>query len=278
VEFHWQAPASYENDGAVRPVFRRPGGIYSMSDELAQLTHSFLDAKARSATTRRMYGTTLRHFQDFCSDLQSALDPATVTAFLAYEATHLKTSTLRERRAALSSFFNWAYREQHISSNPMMHVMLIPSGGVFHKTSVRSTVEAVLMLIPHHQCDDRLLFRLMAETGLRLAEIASLSVEDFDLTHRHLYTPRGQEAQRRIFLDNPEVVDEIQNYLKARSLRSGCLFDAEKMRTAGQRWSEYCEAAGVICTLTALRHVHRQELIAQGAELSTRVRRGRPRR
>ncbi|MGH3780096.1 MAG: tyrosine-type recombinase/integrase [Pseudonocardiaceae bacterium] len=77
---------------------------------------------------------------------------------------------------------------------------------------------------------DRLLFRLIYTTGMRIGEALSIEIDDLDLTRddEHV-TILGKGGRRRtVLLDDPSVVAMLRRYLRARGYRHGPLFRAEK--------------------------------------------------
>jgi integrase len=140
-------------------------------------------------------------------------------------------------------------------------------------------VEAILKVIPTAQRRDRLLFRLIFETGLRVSEALGVHLEDLDLTadDEHLNV-LGKGGQRRtVLLDDANLVRQLRAYLKQTGYRHGPLFRAEKNSRGGplryqsvqERWARYCARAGVSCTLHQLRHTHATELVNGGVGLAT---------
>ena len=143
----------------------------------------------------------------------------------------------------------------------------------------REPVEAILKVIPTAQQRDRLLFRLIFETGLRVSEALGVHLEDLDLTadDEHL-SVLGKGGQRRtVLLDDANLVRQLRAYLKQTGYRHGPLFRAEKNSRGGplryqsvqERWVGYCDRAGVSCTLHQLRHTHATELVNGGVGLAT---------
>ena len=143
----------------------------------------------------------------------------------------------------------------------------------------RDQIERILTTIPAKFLRDRLFFRLLLETGLRVSEGLSLYVEDLDLSldNEHL-TVVGKGGRRRtVLLDDPYLVKLLRAYLKRTDYKHGPLFRAEKNGRGGllryqsmqERWDHYCSLAGVTCTLHQLRHSHATELINGGVSLPT---------
>ena len=113
----------------------------------------------------------------------------------------------------------------------------------------RGSVEAILKVIPTAQRRDRLLFRLIFETGLRVSERWG-HLEDLDLTadDEHLNVV-GKGGQRRmVLLDDATLVRQLRTYLKQTGYRHGPLFRAEKngqvARCGTNRCTNRCRSGG----------------------------------
>lgn len=143
----------------------------------------------------------------------------------------------------------------------------------------RDSIEKVLTAIPATQLRDRLLFRLLFETGLRIAEALALHIDDLDLTqnNEHLYIVGKGGHQRLLLLDDPALLKQMRQYLTKTGYKQGPLFRASKNGHGGplryqsvqEKWAAYCAKAGVHCTLHQLRHSHATELINAGVSLAT---------
>src|SRR6202043_1446797 len=93
----------------------------------------------------------------------------------------------------------------------------------------------IFKAIPASHLRDKLFFRLLAETGLRVSEGLSLYVEDLDLSldNEHL-TIVGKGGKRRtILLDDSRLVQQLRVYLKHTGYKYGPLFRAEKNGRGG---------------------------------------------
>lgn len=143
----------------------------------------------------------------------------------------------------------------------------------------RDKIEGILEVIPARFLRDRLFFRLLLETGLRVSEGLSLYIEDLDLSldNEHLTVVGKGNKRRTILLDDPRLVQQLRTYLKRMGYKHGPLFRAEKNGRGGplryqsmqERWNSYCSQASVVCTLHQLRHSHATELISGGVSLPT---------
>ena len=249
--------------------------------ELQTLVDEFLADLAyinRSAHTVRGYAKDLRELVAFHQSSPQQLDAKTLRDFGARH-THLAPATRARKQAAVSSFLMWAYRHDRIDSNPMLKLERVHRTPRKPRPLSRESIEAVLATIPTTQRRDRVLFRLIFETGLRIGEALPIHVEDLDLSrdNERLAVMGKGKQQRTILLDDPRLLRELRAYLKQTGYQHGFLFRALKNGDGGalryqsiqQRWAHYCETAGVSCTIHQLRHSHATEMVNGGVSLGT---------
>ena len=232
----------------------------------------------RSRHTCRAYATDLAQFSAFYRGPVGGITAEVIRGFGA-TLERLGPASRARKQAALASFLDWARRQGHVASDPMALVERVRPDPPRPRSVGREPVEAILTIIPAAQRRDRLLFRLIFETGLRVSEALGLHLEDLDLTadDEHLNV-LGKGGQRRtVLLDDAHLVRQLRAYLKQTGYRHGPLFRAEKNGRGGplryqsvqERWVGYCAQAGVSCTLHQLRHTHATELVNGGVSLAT---------
>lgn len=231
-----------------------------------------------SPHTLRAYAADLYRLAAFYNGPPGTIGVEDLRSFLETLA-HLKPATRARKQAALNSFFTWAYRQQLIPANPMARIDPVKREEPAIRALTRAEVEQILALIPRRQRRDRLLFRLLFETGIRVGEALKLYVEDLDLTQddEHVHVLGKGRRRRTVLLDDRRLVRQLRVYLKQTGYRHGPLFRAHKNGRGGplryqsvhQRWQQYCQEAGVACTLHQLRHTHATELVNDGVSLAT---------
>ena len=252
-----------------------------MNAQLQALVDEFLADLAyinRSDHTIRGYARDLRELIAFHQGSLEQLDAAALRDFGARH-THLAPATRARKQAAVSSLLTWAYRHDRLASNPMLKVDRVHRTPRAPRPLAREPIEIILTAIPTLQRRDRVLFRLIFETGLRIGEALPIHVEDLDLSRdneRLTVVGKGKQ-QRTILLDDPRLLRELRAYLKQTGYQHGLLFRALKNGDGGalryqliqERWANYCEKAGVSCTIHQLRHSHATEMVNGGVSLGT---------
>ena len=247
-------------------------------DELAGVYLQELEHAGRSAHTLRAYRSELARLAAFHPGPARDLDVAVLRRFLATRA-KLTAASRARTHAALASFLAWCYRHDHVDADPMARIQRVRVPEPVPRGLAAGQVEQILAAIPRTQHRDRLLFTLIASTGLRASEALHLYVEDLDLTQddEHLTVTGKGERRRTVLLDDPRLVATLHRYLQRMGYRHGPLFRAEKngrggpisYQSAQRRWAAYTAKAGVAATLHQLRHTHATELVNDGVSLQT---------
>ncbi len=231
-----------------------------------------------SSQTCRAYATDLAQLCAFHQGSVQTITAEVLRKFFGMHS-HLRPATRARKQAAVARFLTWAEQQDLLDSNPMRKIDRVKLDPPQPRGMERDQIERILKAIPAEHLRDRLFFRLLLETGLRVSEGLSLYVEDLDLSldNEHL-TVVGKGGKRRtILLDDPHLVQQLRAYLKRVGYKHGPLFRAEKNGRGGplryqsmqERWDHYCTQAGVTCTLHQLRHSHATELINGGVSLPT---------
>lgn len=247
-------------------------------DELVATFLTDLAHANRSPHTRSAYATDLAQL---CAFYQGPLNAMTAEVLRSFFRTHLHLApaTRARKQAAVARFLTWAHQQELLVTNPMLKIERVKLDPPQPRGRERDQIERILKAIPAACQRDRLFFRLLLETGLRVSEGLALYVEDIDLAldNEHL-TVIGKGGKRRtVLLDDPHLVQQLRTYLKRMGYTYGPLFRAEKNGRGGplryqsmqERWDHYCSQAGVACTLHQLRHTHATELLNGGVSLPT---------
>ena len=252
-----------------------------MSDALQDLIEEYLEELShsnRSAQTVRAYRTDLSRLAAAHPGPLAEVGREALQALAAADA-GLRPATRARRQSAVASFLRWAVRNDFLPGNPMDRVERVRRNPPRARALPREQVERILGRIPPDRRRDRLLFRLIFETGLRVGEALGAHVEDLDLApddERLVVLGKGNR-RRTILLDDPRLVRMLRDFVKKEGLRHGPLFRARingrggplRYQSVQALWARYCRAAGVTCTIHQLRHAHATELVRGGVSLAT---------
>ena len=247
---------------------------------LPVLVADFLDDLARSnrsVHTVRAYRADLAQLAAFHRGRVAGITAEVLRSFL-HTKSHLAPASRARLEASIGCFLRWCYRLEYIESDPMVRLERVRRTPGKPRGLARAHIEKIMAIIPAAQIRDRLLFRLLFETGLRISEALRLRLEELELDpdDEHLVVVGKRQRVRRILLEDPKLLRQLRAYLKATGHRYGLLFRALKNGTGDplcyqsiqERWSAYCAEAGVPCTLHQLRHSHATELVNSGVSLA----------
>jgi integrase len=176
-------------------------------------------------------------------------------------------------------YLGWAYRQDLIDADPSAKSERVRLDPPRPRGLPRGQVETILKVIPPAKKRDRLLFRLIFETGLRVGEALALHIEDLQLAQddERMHVLGKEKRRRTVLLDDPGLVKQLKAYLKSTGYEHGALFRAEKNGTGGnlryqsvqELWVGYCAWDCVSCMLHQLRHAHATELVNGGVDWET---------
>lgn len=225
---------------------------------LADLAHA-----NHSSHTLRAYAADLAQLYAFHQGPVCTVTVEILRTFFEMHA-HLRPATSARKQAAVARFLTWAEQQELLDNNPMRKIdQAKPDPPQPHGVE-RDQIERIIKAIPAEHLRDRLFFRLLLETGLRVSEGLSLYMEDLDLSldNEHL-TVVGKGGKRRtILLDDSRLVQQLR---AEKNGRGGPLH----YQSMQERWDHYCSQTGVACTLHQLRHSHATKLINGGVSLPT---------
>jgi integrase/recombinase XerD len=126
---------------------------------------------------------------------------------------------------------------------------------------------------------DQLLFRLIAELGLRVGEALTLQAGNVDLARddEPLSCSARGGRRRTVLIDGDGLIVQLRTYLRHTVYLRGPLFRAAKngrggplrYQSAHAHWVRYGATGGVDATLHQLRQTHATELVNAGVNLAT---------
>ncbi len=148
------------------------------------------------------------------------VDYSLVSAFAAWRFRNgKKGSTIQRELSSIRSFYEYLVRQQQVSNNPAQEVKAPKAEKPLPKTCDAEQIDQLLKPTQQDnelQLRDLAMFELMYSSGLRLAELASLNLEDIDLTQRQMrVTGKGNKA--RHLPVGKKAVTAVKNWLGLRN-------------------------------------------------------------
>ena len=242
--------------------------------------------KGVSQHTLSAYGTDLRKFSAFASQLQRNLSDADALLINRYLAQRVdRQFSPRSTSRMLSSlrrFYAYLHQQHRIADNPMTQLVNPKIGRSLPKTLSEQDVEALLNapdLSDLIQFRDKAMLELLYASGLRVSELVGLSMQQINLQHG-LVRVTGKGQKERLVPMGEEAAHWLRRYLaEARGqLLGGHLLDvvfpssrAQQMtrQTFWHRIKFYAKVAHIQAELSphTLRHAFATHLLNHGADL-----------
>jgi integrase/recombinase XerC len=182
-----------------------------------------------SAHTLRNYMSDLEQFYDYLCPVGAngdrrfieihQIDHITIREYLAklYREKRKKTSIAR-KLATLRTFFKFLCREQVLELNP---ARLVSSPRLEKKLPKVLSVDDVIRFIETPDTEtvlgkrDRAILELLYATGIRVAELAGINLDDIDFKHESIRV-RGKRRKERIVPFGSKAKEALQDYLGVR--------------------------------------------------------------
>jgi site-specific recombinase XerD len=223
-------------------------GYTTEEQSLKSLVATFLPDLAHenpSPQTCRVYANDLTQLCAFHQGPIQAITADVLRTFFERHA-HLRPATRARKQAAVARVLTWAEQRKMLDSNPLRKIDRVKLDPPQPRGVERSQIECILKAIPPERLRDRLFFRQLTQTGLRVSEGLSFNMEDLvlSLDNEHL-TIIGKVGQMRtVLLDDPRLVQKLRAYLKRMCYKHGPLFRAEKNGRGGPlRYAEHVDEA-----------------------------------
>jgi len=189
---------------------------------------------------------------------------------------HRKPKTITCHLQTIRLFFDYLIEVEGMAiSNPVIRVSIrLPKPLPRHLPDEQ--VDRLFKVITDPR--DRALFMLMLRCGLRVEEVAQLTVEAIDFTRRRLLVLNGKGRKDRVAYLSADVCTALEAYLKRRPSKASRLFLVQKGSLTGQplsvrgiqkRMEYYAQKSQVAASCHHLRHTMATQLLNADAGLAT---------
>jgi site-specific recombinase XerD len=125
---------------------------------------------------------------------------------------------------------------------------------------------------------DRAMFMLMLRCGLRVQEVADLTVDAVDYQRRHIFVSKGKGSKDRVVYVSEDACSALLAYVSKRSAKGKRLFLVQKgpmrgnplsVRGIQKRIESYARKSGLNVSCHRLRHTMATQLLNADAGLAT---------
>jgi len=194
-----------------------------------------------SEHTLRAYMTDLEEFFQIVKKNPKICDHIDIRGYLAFlNRRALRKTSISRKLSAVRSFYSYLHREGIVKKNPAR----LTASPKLPKNLPRSlTVDEVFSLMEAPEGDDFLcrrdkaILELFYSSGLRVAEMSSLNIEDLNLTEC-MVRVCGKGRKERILPIGQKAIKSLKEYVPFRNQRSKMLDNALFLNNRGTRFSD----------------------------------------
>ena len=176
----------------------------------------------------------------------------------------------------LREFYNYLkYEEQVQMENPVKSGTMARVPEPLPKYLKDEEVDRLFKVIKNKR--DRAMFMLMLRCGLRVEEVANLTLRSIDLIRSQIFIFKGKGAKGRVVYISNDAHEAISDYLKSRKLSNAKeVFLVEKgvykekgisVRGIQKRMEYYAQKVGLHVSCHRLRHTMATQLLNADADL-----------
>ena len=134
-------------------------------------------------------------------------------------STGLKSQSINRKCSALKSYFKFLQKLDEIDQSPMQFHRQLKTNPKLVVPLTEKEFQAVIEMYDHSHFEgsrDALILELLYKTGMRLAELLSLTLTAIDRNNRQLQVV-GKRNKTRIIPLLPKVISQIDSYLAHRN-------------------------------------------------------------
>jgi len=236
-----------------------------------------LKRKNFSAQSVKSYLNRLKHFLVWLPVPVEGATPVHVKHYLdTLLEKRMDPKTINERMVVIRSFYRYLRDEEGREvTNPAVKGMALRLAKPLPRYLKESELDLFLAAISKKR--DRALFMMLLRCGLRVTEVAGLTLDAIDYRRNQIIVRNGKGAKDRTTYISNDAADALAAYLLLRPpTREQKLFLVEKgvhkgkplsVRGIQKRMEYYSRKSGVSITCHQLRHTMATQLLNAGADL-----------
>lgn len=239
----------------------------------------YLKRRNFSAQSVSSYMYKLKHFLSWLPVTVELAAPVHVKWYLdILLGRRLAPKTINERLVVIRSFYRYLrYEEGRDITNPAVKGMALRLPKPLPRYARQSELDTFFAVITKKR--DQALFMIMLRCGLRVDEVANLTLDAIDYRYNQLIVKNGKGGKGRITYISNDAVEALAAYLYVRiPTEEPKVFLAEKgvfrgkpisVRGIQKRMEYYSKKSGVSISCHQLRHTMATQLLNAGADVVT---------
>jgi len=150
----------------------------------------------------------------------------------------ISSKSLQRELSAIRSFYNYLLKKRQLKNNPAVHIRAPKQERKLPKVLDVDQITGLLDTRPDSVLEirDLAIFELFYSSGLRLSELAALTIDDIDLSEQSLRVRKGKGGKQRDLPVGSKAVKAITKWLTYRpETTDPALFTSNKGKGLGQR-------------------------------------------
>ena len=177
-----------------------------------------LKAKHRSEGTIKEYTKAVNHCLSYVNKQEAEIKPIDLELWQS-SMSNLSSASVAQRTSAIKEYFKFLYRNEFISRNPadMLEAPSIKNReqSALDGEQVRSMINAATNL------RNKAIITMLAQTGLRIHELANITLEQYKNRSGNVLVIRGKGDKDRLVGLADETIKLIDSYV-ANERKDGC--------------------------------------------------------
>lgn len=231
-----------------------------------------LEIKGRSSNTIYNYQLQLRTFYSWCQQTETdflALRPIQAKHYRdALYSASLSGKTINTMIGTLRTFYEYLMEEELIPGNPILKNLRVRERPKFPNPLTEEEKPIILGILEEKEIHIQLAFKTMLATGLRVGEVASLTLQDIEIEDNRviLFIKNAKGGKpRKVPVIDPVTAKELYEYIKDVP-KDEPIFRVSR-RTLQDHARRIQKRTGIHFYVHRLRHTFATELLAKDTRL-----------